>query len=94
VGGCAGNQTCNASGTFEACVCAMPDAASGVASAPYAVEATPISVVAGMKTLAGNGELQLKPWQEKMWCIPKIDAEFVARMEDVLALYAEPVERY
>jgi hypothetical protein len=36
------------------------------------------------------GEFQLKPWQEKMWCIPKIDAEFVARMEDVLALYAEP----
>jgi hypothetical protein len=21
------------------------------------------------------GELQLKPWLEKMWCIPKIDAE-------------------
>jgi len=36
------------------------------------------------------GELQLKPWQEKMWCIPKVDAEFVTRMEDVLALYAEP----
>ena len=35
-------------------------------------------------------ELQLKPWQQKMWCIPKVDAEFVARMEDVLALYAEP----
>lgn len=35
-------------------------------------------------------ELQLKPWQEKMWCIPKVDAEFVARMEDMLALYAEP----
>jgi transposase len=35
-------------------------------------------------------EFQLKPWQEKMWCIPKIDAEFVARMEDVLTLYAEP----
>ncbi len=35
-------------------------------------------------------EMQLKPWQKKMWCIPKIDAEFVARMEDVLALYAEP----
>jgi len=34
-------------------------------------------------------EMQLKPWQEKMWCIPKVDAEFVARMEDVLALYAE-----
>jgi len=35
-------------------------------------------------------EMRLKPWQEKMWCIPKVDAEFVARMEDVLALYAEP----
>jgi transposase len=38
------------------------------------------------------GELQLKPWQEKMWCIPKVDAEFVARMEDVLALYGEPAD--
>jgi len=36
------------------------------------------------------GEIDLKPWREKMWCIPKVDAEFVARMEHVLALYAEP----
>ena len=35
-------------------------------------------------------EMDLKPWQKKMWCIPKIDAEYVCRMEDVLALYAEP----
>jgi transposase len=35
-------------------------------------------------------EMQLKPWQQKMWCIPKVDPEFVARMEDVLALYGEP----
>ena len=34
-------------------------------------------------------EMDLKPWQKKMWCIPKVDAEFVARMEDVLDLYAE-----
>jgi transposase len=34
-------------------------------------------------------ELPLKPWQEKMWCIPEINAEYVARMEDVLQLYAE-----
>ncbi len=34
-------------------------------------------------------EKQLKPWQKKMWCIPKVDAEYVARMEDVLGLYAE-----
>ena len=32
-------------------------------------------------------ENDLKPWQRKMWCIPKVDAEFVARMEDVLELY-------
>jgi hypothetical protein len=24
-----------------------------------------------------------------MWCIPQVDGEFVARMEDVLDLYAE-----
>lgn len=35
-------------------------------------------------------EKKLKPWQRKMWCIPAVDAEFVARMEDVLDLYAEP----
>ncbi len=40
-------------------------------------------------------EKELKPWQEKMWCIPKVDAEFVARMEDVLDLYAEaPDDRH
>lgn len=38
-------------------------------------------------------EKDLKPWQKKMWCIPKIDAEFVARMEDVLELYAEPPDK-
>jgi transposase len=32
----------------------------------------------------------LKPWQRKMWCIPKFNAEYVARMEDLLDLYAEP----
>ena len=25
-----------------------------------------------------------------MWCVPKVDGEYVARMEDVLDLYAEP----
>ena len=34
-------------------------------------------------------EKEIKPWQKKMWCIPAFDAEFVARMEDVLDLYAE-----
>ena len=27
-----------------------------------------------------------------MWCVPKIDGEYVARMEDVLDLYAEPLD--
>ena len=34
-------------------------------------------------------ENRLKPWRKDMWCIPKVDAEYVARMEDVLDLYAE-----
>lgn len=39
-------------------------------------------------------ENELKPWLKKMWCIPKVDSDFVARMEDVLELYAEkPDER-
>jgi transposase len=37
-------------------------------------------------------EKELKPWLKKMWCIPKVDAEFVARMEDVLDLYAAPAD--
>ena len=40
-------------------------------------------------------ENELKPWRKEMCCIPKVDAEYVARMEDVLDLYAEeaPPER-
>jgi hypothetical protein len=34
-------------------------------------------------------ENDLKPWRRDMWCIPRIDGEYVARMEDVLDLYAE-----
>lgn len=35
-------------------------------------------------------ENELKPWQKRMWCIPKVNAEFVARMEDLLELYSAP----
>src|SRR3954462_6357719 len=34
-------------------------------------------------------ENALKPWRQKMWCIPRVSGEFVARMEDVLDLCAE-----
>jgi DDE superfamily endonuclease len=33
---------------------------------------------------------ELKPWLKEQWCIPKANAEFVARMEDLLDLYEEP----
>lgn len=35
-------------------------------------------------------EMDLKPWQEKMWCIPRVDREFLIRMEDVISLYVRP----
>jgi transposase len=38
------------------------------------------------RRLAESG---LKPWRKEMWCIPRLDGEYVARMEDVLDLYAE-----
>lgn len=34
-------------------------------------------------------EKDIKPWRKAMWCIPQVDADYVARMEDVLDLYAE-----
>ena len=34
-------------------------------------------------------ENELKPWQKRMWCIPKVTPKFVACMEDLLDLYAE-----
>ncbi len=34
-------------------------------------------------------ESDLKPWCRDMWCIPSVDAEYVACMEDVLNLYSE-----
>ena len=34
-------------------------------------------------------ENEIKPWRQKMWCVPEINGEYVARMEDVLDLYAQ-----
>lgn len=33
---------------------------------------------------------QLKPWQQKMWCVGQLDAAYIAQMEHILDLYAEP----
>jgi transposase len=37
-------------------------------------------------------ENNIKPWRKSMWCIPKVDAEYVAHMENVLDLYAEAAD--
>ena len=34
----------------------------------------------------------LKPWRKKPWCIPEVRTEFVAALEDVLEVYAEPYD--
>jgi DDE superfamily endonuclease len=38
----------------------------------------------------GSKKTALKPWLKEQWCIPAANAEFVARMEDLLDLYEEP----
>lgn len=35
---------------------------------------------------------EIKPWLVKEWCIPQANAEFVAKMEDVLEVYQRPYD--
>ena len=49
-------------------------------------EHTSLSRETVRRRLAENA---LKPWRKDMWCIPQVDAEYVARLEDVIELYAE-----
>jgi len=37
-------------------------------------------------------EDDLKPWRRDMWCVAQVDGGYVARMEDVLDLYAEDAD--
>jgi transposase len=37
-------------------------------------------------------EHDLKPWQEKMWCIEELSQEYIERMEDVLEVYERPYD--
>ena len=39
-----------------------------------------------------NEKNELKPWLVAEWCIPEASAEFVAKMEDVLAVYERPYD--
>jgi transposase len=45
-----------------------------------------VSRETGRRRLAENAP---KPWRRTMWCVPQVSGEHVARMEDVLDLYAE-----
>ncbi len=42
--------------------------------------------------MRGNEKNELKPWQVKEWSIPQADADFVAKMEDVLEVYQRPYD--
>ena len=35
---------------------------------------------------------EIKPWLVKEWCIPEADADFVAKMEDILDVYQRPYD--
>jgi len=48
-----------------------------------------ISNVTVYRKLKSN---DVKPWQKKSWCTPKPSAKFVAKMEDVLDVYARPYD--
>ena len=43
-------------------------------------------------TVRGAQKNKLKPWRVKSWCIGKPSAQYVAKMEDVLAVYARPYD--
>jgi transposase len=53
------------------------------------VKLTPHESVSRETVRRRLAENDLKPWRKDMWCIPQVDADYVARMEDVLDLYAE-----
>lgn len=76
-----------------AIACSNPPA--GLACWTLALLADEMVRLTSHKTLSRDtvkrrlAEMSLKPWQEKMWCIPTLTAEYVTRMEAILALYAE-----
>lgn len=37
-------------------------------------------------------EHDLKPWQQKMWCVAELDEEYIRRMEEVLDIYEKPYD--
>lgn len=79
--------------------------ATACSSPPAGRKRWTLDLLAGeMMRLTEHGELSretvrrrlveddLKPWRRDMWCIPQVDGTYVARMEDVLDLYAEEAD--
>ena len=79
--------------------------ATACSSPPAGRKRWTLDLLAGeMVRLTEHGELSretvrrrlaeddLKPWRRDMWCIPQMDGTYVARMEDVLELYAEEAD--
>src|SRR6195952_2726912 len=79
--------------------------ATACSSPPAGRKRWTLDLLAGeMGRLTGHGALSretvrrrlaeddLKPWRRDMWCIPQVDGTYVARMEDVLDLYAEEAD--
>ena len=79
--------------------------ATACSSPPAGRKRWTLDLLAGeMVRLTEHGELSretvrrrlaeddLKPWRREMWCIPQVDGTYVARMEDVLELYAEEAD--
>ena len=49
----------------------------------------PVSIETIRRRLKEN---ELKPWQKKMWCLANMNAEYIAQMEHILDIYAEPAD--
>lgn len=55
----------------------------------FLTEGEVVSIETVRRRLKDN---ELKPWQKKMWCLSDMNAEYVAQMEHVLDVYAEPAD--
>ncbi|WP_407571579.1 IS630 family transposase [Deinococcus altitudinis] len=60
--------------------------------ADHMVELGHMDYVGRMTIQRSLKQNQIKPWQVKSWCLPKPSAKFVAKMEDVLDVYARPYD--
>jgi transposase len=72
-----------------ATACSSPPAGRARWTLELLADATPHERLSRETVRRRSAENDHKPWRKDMWCIPQIDEDYVARMEDVLDLYAE-----